>query len=58
MRAELHDAVRHLNRVGGSDILIVDGRIYEISARELDTDTVRQAVRNLIEEKGNERRND
>ncbi len=55
MRVELHDAVRHLNRVGGSDILIVDGRVYEIASRELDADTVRQAVRNLIEEKGDER---
>ncbi len=56
---ELQQAVRHLSRTSGSaDIVIVDGRIYEISARELDTDTVRQAVRNLIEEKGNERRND
>ncbi len=52
---ELQQAVRHLTRTNGSaDIVIVDGRIYEISARELDTDTVRQAVRNLIEERSND----
>lgn len=54
----LHQAVRHLNRVGGKDILIVDGVFYEISARELTEDTFEDAVQNLIEESRHERRND
>lgn len=43
--------VRHLRSVGGTDIVIDGHAIYEISVRKLDRDTVRQAVRNVIDEK-------
>ncbi|MGM0783855.1 MAG: hypothetical protein ACQEUM_07070 [Pseudomonadota bacterium] len=47
----LHLAAKELRRIGGTDIVIVEGEIYEISARKLDRETVRRAVKNLDEGK-------
>ncbi|MCL7941185.1 hypothetical protein M8009_12905 [Halomonas sp. ATCH28] len=44
------EVIRRLRDFGGSDIQVVDGRIYELSLRELDLETVRQAVRNFIDQ--------
>ena len=37
--------IRHLEKVGGTDVAIVGHEAYEISARKLDEDTVLDAIR-------------
>jgi hypothetical protein len=44
------EVVRRLVAEGGTDIVIHNGRIYELSVRELDPATVRQAVRNILDQ--------
>lgn len=48
---EMRRVVRRLRQIGGSDIVVIDGDIYEIAARKLDRETVRKAVNSLLEEK-------
>ncbi len=57
MRA-LHEAADYLIEVGGKDMVIRPHGLYEITVRRLDEDAAEKAVRNLIEEKGNERGDD
>ncbi len=57
MRA-LHEAADYLIEIGGTDMVIRPHGLYEITVRRLDEDAAEKAVRNLIEEKGNERRDD
>lgn len=42
--------IRHLEKVGGTDVVIVGHEVYEIRVRKLDEDTVHDAIRRVIEQ--------
>jgi len=42
--------IRQLEKAGGTDVAIVGHEVYEIRVRKLDEDTVRDAIRQLIEQ--------
>ncbi|MDC8803899.1 hypothetical protein PRZ61_10675 [Halomonas pacifica] len=45
----LAQAVRHLMRHSGSDIVSADGAIYEITARRLDAESLQRALAEIKE---------
>lgn len=53
---KLRDVVRHLRQIGGNDIVVIDGEIYEVTARKLDTETVWQAVQSMLGQHHNNER--
>ena len=50
-----HHVIRRLLCIGGSDIQIIDGRLCEISVREIEPDTAPEAVQRVLEGKEYER---
>lgn len=44
-----HHVIRRLLCIGGSDIQIIDGRLCEISVREIEPDAVPEAFKRVME---------
>lgn len=49
-----HHVIRRLLCIGGSDIQIIDGRLCEISVREIDQDAAPEAVKRVLEGQSDE----
>ena len=47
-----HHVIRRLLCIGGSDIQIIDGRLCEISVREIEPDAAQEAVQRVLEGAG------
>ncbi|WP_299231661.1 hypothetical protein [uncultured Halomonas sp.] len=50
-QSHFRPVIRHLEKVGGCEIIVTKQGIYEVTARKLDIGIVREAIKNLTEEK-------
>ena len=49
--------VHHLVDAGGTDVLMIDGDVYEVSCKKLDGGNIQEAIEKLAEGMSHERRN-
>lgn len=49
--------VHHLLDGGGTDVVMIDGNVYEVQCRKLDGGSIQEAIEKLAEGMSHERRN-